>query len=166
MSLNAVQQHVRTILTGMLCTTYGTAPLQAYIAPPIPDTMVTPRCYIWGATFRENRYTAPRINVTPGTAGFKMVTYQLQHYLFVMDDPNTPGVESRFPVLITQVQELLRTTPMNVHITDPQTGVVTQLLSIGETFQVRYDLERTLKDQRYVRLLAQITATIKEAKQA
>lgn len=166
MSLNAVQLHLRSILTGITCSSYTTAPLEAYITPPIPDSMTTPRLYIWGASWTERRQTAPRINVVPSTAGFKMVTYKPALYLFTMDDPNSTGIQSRFPLLITQVLQALRTTIMPVTLVDPTTGVKSQLLAIGETFNVRYDLNRTLKDQRYVYLLAMITAVVKEAQQA
>lgn len=156
MSLNSVQQYVKSILDGLALPTYQ-APLRAYIAPPVPDQQVEPRCYIWGARFQEARQTAPR-----GPA-FKKVTYDLDLYCFVIDDPNSPGVDSRFPVLIDTVQQALRVTTMPIVITDSVTGVSSQVLSVGERFEVRYDTERTLADQRYVRFLALITAYIEEA---
>lgn len=155
MSLNAVQTYVYNLLNGTHIDSYD-QDLQVFIAPPVPDDMATIHCYIWGASFNESRQTAPR-----GPA-FKQVEYNLNLYMFVAEDPNGPTTDTNFPAAMEQVMSILRTTPMPVMIQDPITTVESQLLVIGEQFEVQYDVERMLSDQRYVRLLALITANITE----
>ncbi len=114
-------------------------------------------CYIWGANFSEVRQTAPR-----GSA-FKQVTYEVSLYLFRADDPSSPTISTDFPNAIDTVLQALRTAEMPIFIQDPVTGDQSQLLAIGEQMTVDFDVERTLEDQRLVRLLALITATVVEA---
>lgn len=155
MSLVAVQSHVKSLLMDLPMTGYS-GTLVTYIAPPVPGDMSVPNCYIWGGTWTEARFTAPR------NYGFKKLLYTLSIWLFVAEDPNSEGVDTRFPALIEDVMHVLRTTEMPVPIQDPLTGTKSQLVSIGESMTVNYDTERTLADQRYVRMLALIEASIEE----
>lgn len=151
--------YLKGLLTDLPLTTYPGRTLNTFVAPPVPGDMSVPTCYIWGAQFNESRQTAPR-----GSA-FKTVTYDVDIWVFVVDDPNSQGVDQRFPVLIDEVQDVLRKTEMPVTIQDPTTQATSQILSVGETFEVRYDVERTIADERYVRMLALITASIVEVTQ-
>jgi hypothetical protein len=163
MGLNTVQQHIQKLLDGLVVPTYS-QPLRAYVTPPVPDDMASsPVCYIWGARSFERRLTLPRATTANQASGAtKEVMYSLETYLYAIDDPNSPGVDQRFPVLVDSVTSTLRLAPIGIQMTDPTTGTVSSLLAIAEQVTTTYDYERLLADQRYVRFGALLVVTVQE----
>ncbi len=140
MPLNSCQIYVQGLLDGLAIP--GQAqPLQAYITPPTVEDVDGPRAYIWGGRMRGRRQTAPR--GIPPHAGFKRLDWVVDVYLVDMELPDDPGLDQTFPVLVDAVMRQTWTTVMPTYITDPTTGVLSQILQIGEDFELEYPPERT-----------------------
>lgn len=159
MPLNSVQLYTKSIINGIVPPLLPNAPVQAYIAPPVPGDMgASPQAYVWGGTFRERRQTAPR-----GQA-FKRVDYQLDVWVIHAEDPSDPNADQMFPTTVDAIMKALReTSPMPLDITDPTTGEISQVLMIGEDFEVEYAPVRSLADNRYVQYAVRIGVNVYEA---
>ncbi len=157
MSVTAVQSYVQKLLNNLTVPAYSETPVVAYIAPPIPGDAGVPSVFIWGGTWTERRQTAPR------GKGFKEVVYNLDLWVIVVQSNERPDSDTAFPSLIEALMNVLRQTPMPTFITDPVTNVQSQVLSVGESFEVDYSPVHTVADQVDVQYTAWIKATIKEA---
>lgn len=159
MSVSAVQQYVKTRLSGLalVSTHYGTGrTLTAYIMPPTPGEIPAPTCFIWDGRWTERRKTLGR------GYGFKKVKHSIRIYVISVEDPSSASADVAFPNVIETILHSLRTAPVPVALVDSTTGVTSYLISIGEDFDVDYDSVKSLQDQRYVRNLALITAYAEE----
>lgn len=165
MPLNSVQLYVQSVLSGISIPGQS-SPLQVYITPPVVDDVNGPRAYIWaGRLDPARRQTAPR-----GPA-FKELNWLLDIYLNYETNPDDPvsgtgGVDSEFPLVVDAVMAATWTTAMPVFITDPVTGVLSQILSIGESFRMDYPPERTPATLRMLWYSTVITMDVMEVVQA
>lgn len=167
MSLNAVQLHVKGLLDGLVLPgDLGT--LTAYITPPSPDYVDQPVIYIWGSTQQERRRTAPRSqHGNLSTGGFKQVTHRVDAWLLWFGQPDEPGVDNLFPLAIDAVNARIRNAPMPVlGLTDPITGAVSNIDSIGENIDTDYAPVHQLDDQTWYAYNARHTFEIVEKIQA
>lgn len=159
MSLNAVQQYVKSQLDDLEFPTTFAFPVGNAIARIQPfqlDFSIQPLIFIWGSTLPERRLTLGR------PYGFKKVMHRIEinvHYAQEIDDPDA---DSKFPVILETVQAALRTVPLPVTLTDNITGQVSQVDSIGDTFDTRYPWVHSLEDQRMLAYATQIIATVEE----
>lgn len=165
MALNAVQLYVCGLLDQLQIP--GVAqPLTAYVTPPTVEDLDGPRAYVWGARMRGKRQTAPRITTTAASAGFKRLDWVVDVYLVYETLPDSPTVDQEFPVLIDAVMNRTWTTPMPVYITDPTTGVQSQVLQIGEEFDLEYPPERTPATLRTLYYTCRLGLNVYEAVQS
>lgn len=166
MPLNSVQVYVRDLLDGLAIP--GVAqPLTAYVTPPVLEDLDGPRAYVWGARMRGKRQTAPRITKDEvSKAGFKRLDWVVDVYLVYETLPDGPSVDQEFPVLVDAVMNKTWTTPMCVEITDPTTQVTSQILQIGEEFDLEYPPERTPATMRTLYYTCRLGLNIYEAVQS
>ena len=173
MSLFSVQEFAVSIVNGITSPNWQ-QPLLAEVVFPIPDLvkLAQPRLFVWGAAVNEQRVTIPRseegINpmlVPPGqtvNAGWKRRGYTLQMWLYGVQNNNDPNRESKFPVLIEQVLDAIRSTSVPANLVDSVTGEQSWAMDIGEDFTWEYDVDRTLADQRLIRNLCRFDINLME----
>jgi hypothetical protein len=157
--LNSTQQHCVKILDG-LPIPGGTQTLQAFITPPMNKKLDGPLAFVWGG-----RMTAARLAMPRGM-GFKKLTWSMDAYLAYETNPNVDELDQQFPLICDAVMAALWTTPMPVPITDPTTGVVSQLDSIGEQFTFEYPPVKAPKTQRMYYFAAKFSFQLQELPQA
>jgi hypothetical protein len=70
------------------------------------------------------------------------------------------------PLIIDAIMNKTWTTEMPLFITDPTTGVRSQILAIGEDFELEYPPERTPSTLRMLYYVARLGLDVYEAVQA
>lgn len=166
MPLNSVQQYVQGLLNDLPIPA-STQLLEAYITPPVVEDIDRPKAYIWGGRLRGSRQTAPRTGnaIVNGRAGFKKLMWDVDVYLVYETVPDAPTIDQEFPLIIDAVLDKLWTTTMPVFITDSTTGVQSQILAIGEDFDLDYPPEKLPATLRTLWYTAKLGVTIYEAVQ-
>jgi hypothetical protein len=167
--LNSIQNHLLSILDGLEIPGMSER-LEAYIQPPTVEDIDGPRAYIWGGRMRGTRQTMPRVG-TPaaldmGHAGFKKLTWASDVWISYMDTPDDATVDQNFALILDAIMTAFWVTEMPITISDPTTGVVSQLLEIGEEFDLEYPPSRTPNTLRMLYYSARLTLTLYEAVQA
>ncbi len=145
MSLNALQLLVRDTLQGLETPAIDLPAAQCWIAPPVPGEIAVPQIYVWGAHFKETRQMMGR-----GIGGAKRLDYDLAIHLYAEMLSDDTTADSAFPLFIEAVLSALRRITMPQPLTDNVTGVVSQLVAVGEDFNVTYGVPRSLRDQRFL----------------
>lgn len=159
MPLNSVQLYVLNLLDGLQLPG-GLPNLEAYITPPVVEDIDSPKAYILASRGRVRRQTAPR------GPGFKHLAWTVDVFLTYETMPDSETVDQEMPLIIDAVATKLWTTVMPLKITDPTTGIVSQLLQVGEEFEVEFPPERTPATLRMLYYVARIGFEIYEAVQA
>jgi len=159
MPLNSVQTYVRDLLHD-LPIPGGGAPLEAYITPPTVEDIDRPKAYVQGARLRGQRQTAPR------GPGFKRLNWLVDVYITYETVPDSPTVDQEMPVIIDAIMNKTWTTVMPLFIQDQVTGVRSQILAIGEDFELEYPPERTPATLRMLYYAARLGLDVYEAVQA
>jgi hypothetical protein len=173
--LTGVQLYVKNIIDGLVVTD-GIPALTAYVTPPTLEDLDGPRAYVWGARLRGKRQTAPRIRaghtIVDGTSGFKHLAWTVDVYLVYLSNPDAPGNDTDFPQIIDAVLASYFTTQMPIFIdglgntfTAPAAGL-TQILGIGEDFELEYSALHTPATLRMLYYSARLALDIYEAVQA
>lgn len=163
MPLNSIQQHCVSIIDGLPIPGSADA-LTATIQPPNFEDLDGPRAFIWGGTMRGERQTAPRGDAPK--AGFKRLNWVVDVWLSYLTTPDAPDVDRAFPLIVDAVMSAFWSTPMPVFITDPVTGLVSQLLQIGEEFELEAPTARATQTQRMLYYTARLGLDVYEAVQA
>lgn len=159
MPLNSVQTYVRDLLDGLQIPGGG-APLEAYITPPTVEDIDRPKAYVQGARLRGQRQTAPR------GPGFKRLNWLVDVYITYETTPDSATVDQEMPLIIDAIMSKTWTTVMPLFIQDQVTGVRSQVLAIGEDFELEYPPERTPATLRMLYYAARLGLDIYEAVQA
>lgn len=165
MPLNSIQQYVAHIISDMEIPLQGGPPLEVYITPPTYEDIDRPKAYVWGGRARGKRQTMPRNTsglLVDGKSGFKTIDWTMDIYLLYETTPDGPYADQEFPVIVDAVMTKFWTTPLNVYITDPITGVVSQVTSIGEEWDFEMMPERTPNTLRMVLYTCRISMTVTE----
>lgn len=175
MPLNSVQLYVQGLLNGLsIPAPAGGTPsaLEAYITPPTVEELDGPRAYIWGGRQRVTRQTAPRQQPgNPSTGGFKHFAYTIDIYLSYLTNPDDANLDQEFPLFVDAVLAQLWTTAMPVSISatgsvvPPGTAGASQILEVGEQWELEYPPERTPATMRMLYYTARIGMEIYEAVQ-
>lgn len=155
MGLNAVQNYSKTLVNGLSSPLYQRS-LEAYITPPNPGKLPGPAAYVWVTRGTNNRQTAPR------GPGFRQTVWTVNIWLMAPGKATDINADSAFACLIDAVVESWVTTPMPIPLTDPETGLVTQIVSVGEEFTIDQSPVHSLADQRLFLYEALIQFTVKE----
>lgn len=159
MPLLSVQTYVQGLLNG-LAIPGMTQTLEAYVTPPTVEDLDRPKAYIWGGRLRVSRQTMPR------TQGFKHLAWMVDIYLVYETNPDSPTVDQEFTAIVDAVMNKLWTTTTPLFITDPLTGVLSQLLNVGEEMEFEYPPERTPATLRMLFYSCRIGMELYEAVQA
>lgn len=164
MPLNSVQLYVKGLLDG-LQVPGQTRTLDAYVTPPNVRNLNGPVACIWGSRVHGRRQTAPRIgnSIIPGTSGYKELDWVVDVWLSYETTPNGDSIDQEFPLLVDAVLNKTWTTTMPVVIQDPTTQQYSQILSIGEEFEMDYPPEKTPATLRMLYFTTRIGLVIKEA---
>lgn len=155
MPLNTIQQHVQGLLNGLAIPNQPET-LVAYITPPVIEAPDGPRAYVWGGTQKERRSTSPR------PYGFKRITWMVDIYVIYLTSATDADLDEAFPLCLDAIEAALRAAPMPIPVTDPTTRVVSQLVAIGEDFEMEYLPERLADTGRLLWYTARIGATVME----
>jgi hypothetical protein len=157
--LNSVQHFVVGLLDG-LAIPGSSQTLEAYITPPTVDELDNPKAYVWGGRLRGTRQSMPR------GQGFKRLNWSVDVWLTYETNPDSPTVDEEFPLIVDAVMNKVWTTPLNdTFITDPTTGVRSQILAIGEDFDFEYPPERVPATLRMLYYTARLGLNVYEAVQ-
>lgn len=167
MPLNSVQLYTQGLLNGLSIPFPGggTTPLEAYITPPTLEDLDGPRAYIWGSRMRATRQAAPR------GPGYKHFAWTIDVWLSYLTAPDDASVDQEFPLLVDTVLRQLWTTTMPVFISSTGTVVpagtagATQVLEIGEDFELELPPERTPATLRMLYYAARIGLDVYEVVQ-
>ena len=166
--LGSVQLYVKGILDGLLLPRGIPGPRVARITPPVVEKISAPRAYVWGGRLQAARQTAPR------GPGFKRFPWTVDVWLAYLDTPDDAFQNEPFPLVIDAVMLAFMRTVMPLFI-DAQGNPVgpnatsetdTQILGIGEDFDLEYPPERTVTAQRQVWYSARIGLEVLEVVQA
>lgn len=179
MPLTSVQLYVKGLIDGLVVQD-GIAPIQAFITPPSVDNLDGPKAYVWGGRMNGRRQTMPRVGtpaaIAAGHAGFKRLDWVIDVFLNYEMNPDTPAttLDKDFPLIIDAVLEQVWTTTMPIFIdpdgiptVEPVAGVTyTQILAIGEDFDLEYPPERAPRTLQMLYYSARIGLNVYEAVQA
>lgn len=182
MPLNSIQLYVKGLLDGLVVLPNGIKPLEAFIQPPVLDTLDGPKAYVWGGRLHGQRQTAPRIG-TPaanliGHSGYKRLNWTVDVFISYEMNPDVPQVDldQDFPLILDAVMQKTWITEMPIFI-DPL-GIPTaqadllpnvqysQVLAIGEDFDLEYPPERVPATMRMLYYTARLGLEVYEAVQA
>jgi len=161
MSITAIQNYLQTQLQG-LEGAYGGAPLEAWVDPPTPGTAETPQAYILAGDGEGKRQTMG------GLAGYYADTHQVYVYLEWMFPPGAQNANLAFTNLMDTAIKTIRTNYLGaIFITDPATGLQSQLLVIGDKLRYKYLPQRNIGEagQEWLDYVAQIIFEVQEKEQ-
>lgn len=159
MPLNSVQLYVQSLLDELQIPGLNVA-LETYITPPQVEDMDRPKAYVLASRGRVRRQTAPR------GPGYKYLAWTVDVYVTYETIPGTDGIDQEMPLIIDAICKKLWTTTMPLFIEDPTTGQRSQVLQVGEEFDIEYPPERTPATLRMLLYVARIGFEIYEAVQA
>jgi hypothetical protein len=162
-ALNAVQKFVRDQLQG-LKSQYLPGLVVVIEPPPTGAVAPEPRCYIWAAEGHQERQTMPRTQ-PGGTGGYVEWLWRVDLGVVCTMAIGDPNIDAAFPLLIDQIVAALNLIPLAQFITDPDTQVQSQLLSIAEVVDVAYARVRTTgaTGGATTKFAASLTVQVKEA---
>ena len=169
MPLTSTQLYVKNILDGLLVPG-ATAPLQAWVTPPVLEDLDGPVAIVQGARLRVNRQTAPR------RAGFKRLAWTVDVYLAYETTPDSETVDLEFPQIIDAVMGALWKVSIPTFI-DPLGNVLgtapdvlpdgsSQIWNTGEDLELEYPPERVPATLRMLYYAARLGVDIEEVVQA
>jgi hypothetical protein len=173
--LTGVQLYVANIINGLVVTD-GIPALETYVTPPVLEDLDGPRAYVWGGRMSGSRQTAPRIlaghTIADGTSGFKHLAWVVDVYIVYESNPNIGSNDTDFPQIVDAVLAAYFTTQMPIFIdglgntyTEPANGL-TQILGIGEKFELDYAPLHTPATLRMLYYSAKLSMEVYEAVQA
>jgi hypothetical protein len=166
---NTVHSYLQRMLDGTQIP--GTAGvIEAFIAPPDPETEPTPKAYIWGTTGSEDRMASPRVpeNGDISQAGWKEINHLTDVWLawFSDEESDVRTLDVAFPAVVDYLAKILRESPDPVKVSDPLTGMDSELLDIGERMTMDMYPPRATADQRIWRYDAKFQLVILEVFQS
>lgn len=164
MPLNSVQQYVRGLLDNLEIP--GTTDrLEAYIVPPTVEDIDRPKAYVQGARLRGQRQTMPRM-VVGQQSGYKYLAWTVDVYITYESVPDSATIDQEMAVIIDAIMWETWSTTMPLFIQDNVTGRKSQILAIGEDFELEYPPERTPATLRMLYFAARLGLNVYEAVQA
>jgi hypothetical protein len=157
-ALNAVLQHVKTVIDG-LAIPLQQKTLNAQVVPPPLEPLSGPMAWITPGSSRGGRQTSPR------GPGFTEPRWIVDISLDLLSLPTDPNLEQIFPLAVDAVLYALWGTTMPDYIFDPTTGNKTQMLGIGEEYSFEPGNWVTTANGRALIFRGRITTTVREALQ-
>ena len=155
---------------GMQNLTNPPAPLRCFIQPPNPWVEAsTPTAFTWFETWQESRGndplragTIPRAAYQGGPSGTKSIVHTIPLYVVWQGgSPTDPYADSLFPGMLDAIMAAMRSSQDPVPITDPWTGMETQLTGLGEQYRGHGYLRDT-EPQQLQREDALLSVTVTE----
>ena len=148
-----MQLYIQSVLQGAIAPVASggeslvySQPAAVYIAPPTPAVSGdVPQVYIWGGRKVENRWT-----MGGRTGGNKRLAWEIDIYVWIPDYADAPNIDQAMPLVSDNVDHVLRLVKVNsglpVQITDPTTGVVSNVIDIGERMTLSYLTPQALEE--------------------
>ena len=168
MPLSSVQPYLKGLLDGMPVPSPsgGSQTLTAWVTPPTVEDLDGPRAYVWGGRQHGRRQTMPRAKPNePETGGFRRIDHTIDIYLVYLANPDDVELDQEFPLLIDAVLAQLWNAVMPTKIADATTGVVSQVLELGEDWEIEYPPVHAPATQRMVYYSCRIAMDVQEAVQ-
>lgn len=166
MPLNSLQQYCLGVVNGLTVPGTGVT-IEAFITPPTVTNLDNPIAVVEGARLVGRRQTAPR------TKGFKHLQWVVDIFLGYLTNPNSATVDAEFAQIIDAVMAAFWTIPMQALFLDANGNVVTpgtagssQILSIGEDFELDCTPEKVPQSLRMLYYCARLGLDVYEAVQA
>lgn len=156
MTLSAVQALLRDSLDGLQTPGADLAAARAFITPPNPGVADAPLIYIWAGRVKEARRTLGR------GVGLKRIEYELAIHAYAEMLADDAAADNAFPLFLEALLGVLRDIAMPQQLVDAETGIVSQLLEIGEQIDLTYGVPQALTDQRLLWYNAQLTVRATE----
>lgn len=158
MPLNSVQLYIKSQLNGLQLPLTQQGVTAAYIAPPNPGVIEQPLIYIWGAIDNES----------PATTASQKLMYDVDLWVYWVEDSDDPLADSLFPIVLDAIKAQLRGLKrvLPAQITDPVTGLVSDLLAVGRHMKTDYAPARTLENEAMTLYMAHIIVGVEEWVQA
>lgn len=164
MPLCSVQSYIKNMLDGLQIP--GSAQtLEAFITVPAGANLDGPMAFILGGRLTGRRQTAPR-----GKA-FKHLAWVVDVYLAYETNPNSPTVDVEFPQIVDAVMLQTWQTTMPLFLdpygnpTTPGAPGSSQIISIGEDFELELMPDRTPATLRMLYCGARLGLDVYEAYQ-
>lgn len=167
MPLVNAQTYIQSLINGLVVPgPANTGTLEAFVTPPDPNYDTTPAAYIWPTRGTEKRQAFPR-NIGPGTrAGWKQDDHELDIWVAWFGEDTDPYADTAFPSIIDSIMFTLRTSPDPGLVTDPDTGVESWMVGVGENLTWEMAGVRSVEDQRWLRYSALVHCPFAEFFQA
>jgi len=165
--MNSVQQYCRGIIDGLQIPGIP-QPLIAHTIPDAVENLDGPIAIVQASRMRGKRQTAPRISSAPSptTAGFKRLDWYVDVHLAYETNADTQTVDQEFAVIADAIMLAYWTTAMPWYIEDLTTGLQTQILQIGEEFDLETPPARAPATLRMLYFRGRLGLSIYEAVQA
>lgn len=129
MAMNSLLPYVTGVIDG-LTIPGGTGTLQAFYVPPIQKPLDGPLAYLQIGPSRGARQSAPR------PMAFKQIEWWIEIYLKYLANPNQANLAQAFPLTVDAILYAYWFTTMPTQITDTVTNRTTQIIAIGEEFEI------------------------------
>lgn len=158
--LNSILQHVKTVLDGLPLPGQSQPLTVRVVPPPMEPLGSAPIAYLTlGGRMHGKRQTMPR------GAGFTQLEWPVAVTVFFEDLATDANLEQAFYLIADAILIALWAAEMPVPVTDPTTGVQTQLLAIGEEYGVQMGDVVATASNRTLLFRGQVTTTVREATQ-
>lgn len=158
MALNAVLQQVKSIVNGIAIPGQQKT-LNAQVVPPPLEPLSGPMAWITPGRMRGARQSMPR------GPGFTEPRWEIDITLDLLDLPTDPALEQVFPLAVDAVLYALWGAKMPDYITDPTTGIKTQMLAVGEEYSFEPGNWVTTSNGRMLLFRGRVTTTVRETMQ-
>jgi hypothetical protein len=153
--LNSVMQHVKGIVNGIEIPLQP-KPLTARVVPPPVEPLAGPMGWITPGRMTGSRQTMPR------GPGFTAPVWPVNITLDLLDLSTDPNIEQAYYLMVDAVFMALFTAEMPLFVTDPTTGLKSQLTAVSEDYGFTPGDWVTTANQRTVLFRGQVTATFRE----
>lgn len=127
--MNAVLQYMQGLLNGLTIPAQS-KPLATFIVPPTQTPLTGPIGMLLPAPAHGERRTAPR------GMGSIEIPWSIDIYLKYETNPNSELLDQQFALIVDAILYKCWGVKLPLQITDPVTNVTSNLVALGEAFDV------------------------------
>lgn len=159
MAMNSVLQYMQGLLNGL--TIPGQSkPLATVLVPGVQMPLTGPIALIIPGPVHGERKSAPR------GQGLIEIPWWIDIYLKYETNPNAELLDQLFPLIVDAILYACWKPGLPLYLTDPTTGRITNLVALGEAFEVDPQPPETPATMRSLLFSALIRIEAKEYLQA